>query len=195
MNSFLLMIDRVSAWCGKAFAWTIVLLTAVVGYEVIVRKLGAPTNWAFDVAFMLFGTLFMMGGAYTLSRNGHVRGDLLYRTLSPRAQAWMDLILYVAFFIPGIAALVYAGWEFAGKSWALREVSSVTGSGLPVYPYKTIIPIAGAFLLLQALAEMIRCVLCIRSGRWPDRLHDVEEADVEQLKSIVQAAEVKGAAR
>lgn len=195
MNSFLLTIDRISAWSGKAFAWTIVLLTAVVGYEVIVRKLGAPTNWAFDVAFMLFGTLFMMGGAYTLSRNGHVRGDLVYRTLSPRAQALMDLVLYVVFFIPGIAALVYAGWEFAGKSWALREASSVTGSGLPVYPYKTIIPIAGAFLLLQSLAEIIRCVLCIRTGRWPDRLQDVEEADVEQLKSIVQAAEVKGAAR
>jgi TRAP-type mannitol/chloroaromatic compound transport system permease small subunit len=137
----------------------------------------------------------MMGGAYTLSRNGHVRGDLVYRTLSPRAQASMDLVLYVVFFIPGIAALVYAGWEFAGKSWALREASSVTGSGLPVYPYKTIIPIAGAFLLLQSLAEIIRCVLCIRTGRWPDRLQDVEEADVEQLKSIVQAAEVKGAAR
>jgi len=192
LNSFLLSIDRISAWAGKGFAWTIVLLTAVVGYEVIVRKLGAPTNWAFDVSSMLFGVLFMMGGAYTLSRNGHVRGDLLYRTLSPRVQAWMDLVLYVVFFIPGIAALVYAGWEFAGKSWALQEASSVTGSGLPVYPVKAIIPIAGALLLLQALAEIIRCVLCIRTGGWPDRLHDVEEADIEQLKTIVQATELKG---
>lgn len=192
MNSFLLSIDRISAWAGKGFAWTIVLLTAVVGYEVIVRKLGAPTNWAFDVSSMLFGVLFMMGGAYTLSRNGHVRGDLLYRTLSPRVQAWMDLVLYVVFFIPGIAALVYAGWEFAGKSWALQEASSVTGSGLPVYPVKAIIPIAGALLLLQALAEIIRCVLCIRTGGWPARLHDVEEADIEQLKTIVQATELKG---
>jgi len=121
-----------------------------------------------------------------------VRGDLLYRTLSPRVQAWMDLVLYVVFFIPGIAALVYAGWEFAGKSWALQEASSVTGSGLPVYPVKAIIPIAGALLLLQALAEIIRCVLCIRTGRWPDRLHDVEEADIEQLKTIVHATELKG---
>jgi len=192
VNSFLLSIDRISAWVGKAFAWTIVLLTVVVGYEVIVRKLGAPTNWAFDVSSMLFGVLFMMAGAYTLSRNGHVRGDLLYRTLSPRSQAWMDLVLYIAFFIPGIAALFYAGWEFAGKSWAIKEASSVTGSGLPVYPFKAIIPVAGAFLLLQALAEMIRCVLCIRTGRWPGRLHDVEEADVEQLKTIVQAVDLKG---
>jgi TRAP-type mannitol/chloroaromatic compound transport system permease small subunit len=195
MRAFLLSIDRISAWSGKAFAWTVVLLTLVVGYEVIVRKAGAPTNWAFDVAFMLFGVLFMMGGAYTLSRNGHVRGDLLYRTLSPRVQASMDVVLYFVFFIPGIAALVYAGWEFAGKSWSLREASSLTGSGLPVYPFKTIIPIAGAFLLLQALAEIIRCVLCIRSGEWPKRLHDVEEADIEQLKSIVQSAEVRGSVR
>ncbi|MBX9962124.1 MAG: TRAP transporter small permease subunit [Burkholderiales bacterium] len=195
MRAFLLSIDRISAWSGKAFAWTVVLLTLVVGYEVIVRKAGAPTNWAFDVAFMLFGVLFMMGGAYTLSRNGHVRGDLLYRTLSPRVQASMDVVLYFVFFIPGIAALVYAGWEFAGKSWALREASSLTGSGLPVYPFKTIIPIAGTFLLLQALAEIIRCVLCIRSGEWPKRLHDVEEADIDQLKSIVQSAEVRGGAR
>lgn len=195
MRAFLLSIDRISAWSGKAFAWTVVLLTLVVGYEVIVRKAGAPTNWAFDVAFMLFGVLFMMGGAYTLSRNGHVRGDLLYRTLSPCVQASMDVVLYFVFFIPGIAALVYAGWEFAGKSWALREASSLTGSGLPVYPFKTIIPIAGTFLLLQALAEIIRCVLCIRSGEWPKRLHDVEEADIDQLKSIVQSAEVRGGAR
>lgn len=195
MNSFLLTIDRISGWSGKAFAWMIVLLTAVVGYEVIARKLGAPTNWGFDVASMLFGVLFLMGGAYTLSRNGHVRGDLLYRTLSSRAQAWMDLVLYVVFFIPGIAALVYAGWEFAEKSWSIREVSSVTGSGLPVYHFKTIIPIAGAALLLQALAEMIRCVLCIRTGKWPERLHDVEEADIEQLKAIVGGDGSTGGAR
>lgn len=192
MNDFLLTIDRINAWVGKAFAWTIVPLTAVVGYEVVVRKLGSPTTWAFDVSSMLFGILFMMAGAYTLSRNGHVRGDLLYRTLAPRSQAWMDLVMYFLFFIPGIAALVYAGWDFADKSWTIKEASSLTGSGLPVYPLKTVIPLAGAFLLLQALAEMIRCVICIRIGRWPDRLQDVEEADIEQLKTLVKAAELKG---
>lgn len=195
MNSFLLAIDRFSAFAGKAFAWCIVVLTVVVGWDVVVRKLGAPTQWGFDVSLALFGILFMMGGAYTLSRNGHVRGDLLYRTLSPRAQAALDLVLYAAFFLPGIAALAYAGWEFAGKSWAIREASSVTGSGLPVWPVKAVIPVAGALLLLQAVAEMARCLICIRHGRWPARLHDVEEADVEQLKTIVHAAEVKGVTR
>ncbi len=195
MNAFLIAIDRASAFAGKAFAWCIVLLTAVVGYDVVARKLGSPTQWGFDVSMALFGILFMMAGAYTLSRNGHVRGDLLYRTLSPRAQAGMDLVLYAAFFLPGIVALVYAGWEFAGKSWAIREASSVTGSGLPVWPVKAFIPVAGALLLLQAFAEMARCLICIRHGRWPARLHDVEEADIEQLKTIVHAAEVKGMAK
>ncbi len=195
MNAFLLAIDRLSAFAGKAFAWCIVLLTAVVGWDVVVRKLGTPTQWGFDVSLALFGVLFMMSGAYTLSRNGHVRADLLYRTLAPRAQAALDLVLYMAFFLPGIAALVYAGWEFAGKSWAIREASSVTGSGLPVWPVKAFIPVAGALLLLQAFAEMARCLICLRHGRWPARLHDVEEADIEQLKTIVSAAEVKGVTR
>jgi TRAP-type mannitol/chloroaromatic compound transport system permease small subunit len=192
MDGLLLTIDRLSAVAGKFFAWLIVLLTVIVGFDVVMRKFGAPTHWAFDMSLMVYGVLFLMAGAYTLSRNGHVRADLLYRELSPRTQAWMDLVLYFAFFLPGIAALVYAGWEFAGKSISIREASSVTGSGLPVYPVKVFIPIAGALLLLQAFAEIVRCLICIRSGRWPSRLQDVEEADIEQLKSIVQAAEVKG---
>jgi TRAP-type mannitol/chloroaromatic compound transport system permease small subunit len=191
MNALLLGIDRISAVAGKVFAWLIVLLTMIVAYDVVVRKLGAPTQWAFDLSLMVYAVLFMMAGAYTLSRNGHVRADLLYRTLSARTQASVDLVLYFAFFLPGIAALVYAGWEFAGKSLALREASSVTGSGLPVYPVKMFIPIAGAFLLLQAFAEIVRAVICIRTGAWPERAHDVEEADVEQLKSIVQGGDLE----
>ena len=192
MNGLLLTIDRISAVAGKIFAWLIVLLTVIVGYEVLARKLGYPTHWAFDLSLMVYAVLFLMAGAYTLSRNGHVRADLLYRELSARTQAWFDLVLYFAFFLPGIAALVYAGWEFADKSLSIREASSVTGSGLPVWPVKMFIPVAGALLLLQAFAEIVRCLICIRSGRWPDRLQDVEEADIEQLKAIVQAVEVKG---
>ncbi len=192
MNGLLLTIDRISAVAGKIFAWLIVLLTVIVGYDVLARKLGSPTHWAFDLSLMVYAVLFLMAGAYTLSRNGHVRADLLYRELSARTQAWFDLVLYFAFFIPGIAALVYAGWEFADKSLSIREASSVTGSGLPVWPVKMFIPVAGALLLLQAFAEIVRCLICIRSGRWPDRLQDVEEADIEQLKAIVQAVEVKG---
>ncbi len=192
MNGLLLTIDRISAVAGKIFAWLIVLLTVIVGYDVLARKLGSPTHWAFDLSLMVYAVLFLMAGAYTLSRNGHVRADLLYRELSARTQAWFDLVLYFAFFLPGIAALVYAGWEFADKSLSIREASSVTGSGLPVWPVKMFIPVAGALLLLQAFAEIVRCLICIRSGRWPDRLQDVEEADIEQLKAIVQAVEVKG---
>lgn len=186
MNQFLHTIDRVSAFGGKAFAWCIVLLTAVVCYDVGARYLAnSPTTWGFDVAYILYGILFMMAGAYTLSRNGHVRGDLLYRTLRPRSQAVIDLVLYVVFFIPGIAALVYAGIEFATVSWKIREVSSVTGGGTPIYHFKTFIPIAGALLLLQGIAEMMRCVICIRTGAWPERAHDVEEADIDQLKAVL----------
>ncbi|MEO8164073.1 MAG: TRAP transporter small permease subunit [Betaproteobacteria bacterium] len=186
MNNMLLFIDRISAWSGKAFAWTIVVLTAVVFYDVVARYVfNAPTQWGFDAAYILFGTGFMMAGAYTLSRNGHVRADLLYRTLRPRTQAAFDLVLYFLFFLPGVAALVYAGVEFTKVSWAMREVSSVTSSGTPIFPFKLVIPIAGSLLLLQAMAEIARCILCIRTGRWPQRLHDVEEEDIEQLKEIL----------
>lgn len=180
------MIDRISAWAGKLFAWTVVLLTLLVCFEVTQRYiLNEPNQWAFDVQYILYGLLFMMAGAYTLSRNGHVRADMMYRTLQPRTQAWFDLVLYVLFFLPGIAALVYAGVEFTSISWAMKEVSSVTSSGVPIYPYKLFIPISGALLLLQGIAEIIRCVQCIRTGEWPQRLHDVEEEDIDQLKELL----------
>jgi TRAP-type mannitol/chloroaromatic compound transport system permease small subunit len=187
MKSTLFMIDRISAWSGKLFAWTVVVLTLIVCYDVTLRYiLNSPTQWGFDLAYILFGTLFMMAGAYTLSRNGHVRADMMYRTLQPRTQAAFDLVLYVLFFLPGIAALVYAGVEFTQVSWAMKEVSSVTSSGTPIYPFKLVIPIAGGLLLLQGLAEIVRCVLCLRTGQWPQRLHDVEEEDVEAFKKILE---------
>ena len=186
MNNYLLMVDRLSAWAGKAFAWSCVLLTAVICYDVALRYiLNRPTQWGFDVAYILYGTLFMMAGAYTLSRNGHVRADMMYRTFRPRTQAWTDLVLYFLFFIPGIVALAYAGIEFTSISWAMKETSSVTAAGTPIYPFKLVIPVAGFLLLLQGLAEMARCVVCIRTGQWPPRLQDVEEEDIEQLKDIL----------
>lgn len=183
MQAFLFTIDRISAWVGKAFAWSILVLTLAVCYEVFSRYvLGAPTDWAFDASYILYGVLFMMAGAYTLSRNGHVRGDVLYGFLSPRKQASIDLVLYVVFFLPGITALIYAGYDFAQMSWELNEHSSLTPNGPPIYHFKTIIPIAGFFVLLQGFAEIIRCVICLREGKWPPRLHDVEEVDVAELK-------------
>jgi len=186
MNNPLFAIDRLSAWAGKAFAWTVVLLTLIICYDVAMRYLlSRPTQWGFDAAYILFGTLFMMAGAYTLSRNGHVRADMVYRTLAPRTQAAIDLALYFLFFIPGIAALVYAGVEFTEVSWAMRETSSVTSAGTPIYPFKLVIPLAGALLLLQGFAEIARCVVCLRTGQWPQRLHDVEGDSVEELKEIL----------
>jgi len=191
MNSKLLIwVDRFSALVGKTFAWSVLVLTLAIGFEVFSRYvLGQPTEWAFDASYILYGTLFMMAGAYALSRNGHVRGDFLYRKWPPRRQAWFDLVLYFIFFFPGILALIWSGYDFAKMSWIMREHSSASPNGPPVYHFKTLIPIAGLLLLIQGVAEVIRCVICIRHGDWPQRLTDVEELE----KVILERAEAEKA--
>ena len=185
MQRLLLMVDRLSTWLGQFFAWLIVALTLMISWEVFSRYvLDKPHAWAFDVMIMMYGTLFMMAGAYTLSKNGHVRGDVLYGFFRPRTQATLDLILYFVFFLPGIVALTYAGWVFANESLAIRE-STFSATPLPLYPFKFMIPLAGGMLLLQGLVEIVRCLLCIRDGAWPSREQDVEEVDVEKLKAMV----------
>jgi TRAP-type mannitol/chloroaromatic compound transport system permease small subunit len=210
VQGFLLTVDRISSWSGKAFAWLIVVLSLVVGVEVFKRYiLNAPTAWIFDANSMLYGTLFMMCGAYALAQNAHVRGDFLYGSMQPRTQAALDLALYFVFFIPGILALMYAGYGFAELSWRIDEHSNVTANGPPVYHFKTVIPIAGTLVMIQGFAEIVRCVICLRDGQWPERLKDVEEIDVvgEQLShsefvdeesrrsAIAQAHEIHEAAR
>lgn len=186
MQRLLLTIDRISTFVGQAFAWLIVSLTALISWEVYSRYvLSNPHAWAFDVMIMMYGTMFMMAGAYTLSKNGHVRGDVLYGFFPARLQAALDLILYFVFFIPGVVALVWAGWVYAGESWVIREHSNITADGPPIYPFKMIIPLAGSFLLLQGMAEIARCVICLRDGQWPSRERDVEEVDVDKLKEMV----------
>jgi len=186
MQNLLLFIDKVSTWVGQFFSWLILLLTLMISWEVFSRYfLDNPHAWAFDVMSMMYGSLFMMAGAYTLSKNGHVRGDVLYGFFPPRLQAWFDLILYFLFFIPGVFALAYAGYGFAADSWAISEHSNITADGPPVYPFKTILPIAGAFLLAQGLVEIVRCIVCIQQGEWPKRGDDVDEVDVEKLKEMV----------
>jgi TRAP-type mannitol/chloroaromatic compound transport system permease small subunit len=183
MQKFLLFVDKVSTFVGHAFSFLIVALTLHVAWEVFLRyALDAPRAWAFDVMIQMYGTLFMMAGAYTLSRNGHVRGDILYGFFRPRTQATIDLALYIVFFLPGVIALTYAGYFYAAESWAIREGSNITAEGPPYYPFKTVIPVAGAFVLMQGIVEMIRCVLCLKNGDWPSREADVEEVDVEKLK-------------
>ena len=186
MQYFLLFVDKISAWVGHAFSWLIVGMTLLISWEVFSRyALDNPHAWAFDAMTMMYGTLFMMAGAYTLAKNGHVRGDVLYGFFPPRLQAGLDLALYLMFFIPGVVALVWAGYTYAAESWAINEHSNITAGGPPVYPFKTIIPVAGAFLLMQGVVEIIRCVLCLKTGEWPSREQDVEEVDVDKLKKMV----------
>ena len=179
VKRFLSAADGISDWSGKISAWLIGVLTLVVCVEVFKRYiLNAPTAWIFDLDSMLYGTLFMMCGAYTLSQDGHVRGDFLYTNMRPRTQAGLDLALYILFFLPGILALVYAGYYFAGDSWRINEHSNVTADGPPVYYFKSVIPVAGALVLFQGVAEMVRCIVCLKTGAWPERLSDVKEIDV-----------------
>lgn len=184
VQSFLDTIDGFTTWVGKAASWLIMVLMLLVCVEVVKRyALNMPTAWVFDASNMLYGSLFMLAGAYALAQNAHVRGDFLYSSMRPRTQAAFDLVLYIVFFLPGIAALLYAGYRYAALSWRIHEHSTVTANGPPLYPFKTIIPIAGALIMLQGLAEIVRCVVCLRTGEWPSRLKDATEIDVveEQL--------------
>lgn len=178
MTRLLFFIDSLSAWVGKSFGWLILVLTLGTSYEVFMRYiLVAPTTWAFDISYITYGGLFLMAGAYTLSRNGHVRGDVIYRLWPARVQASIDLVLYLIFFFPAVVAWIYAGWGFAKMSVQFRELSIFSPAGVPVFPLKALIPVTGVLLLLQGIAETIRCLLCIRLGEWPQRLHDVEEME------------------
>ena len=185
MQSFLLAVDRFSTWVGKAFAWCAVLLVLLITWEVFSRYvLNKPHAWVLDAQIMLYGAMFMTAGAYTLSKNGHVRGDVLYGFFRPRTQAIVDLSLYIIFFLPGVIAMTWAGWIYAGESLAIRE-QTFSADPLPLYPFKYIIPLAGFLLLVQGIAEIIRCVQCIQRGAWPSREEDVEEVDVAKLKEMV----------
>jgi TRAP-type mannitol/chloroaromatic compound transport system permease small subunit len=186
MQKLLLSVDKISTFVGQAFSWLIVALTFMITWEVFSRyALDHPHSWAFDAMIIQYGTLFMMAGAYTLSKAGHVRGDVLYGFFEPRTQATIDLILYIIFFIPGVFAMTYAGYYFAADSWAINEHSNITADGPPLYHFKSVLPLAGGFLLLQGVVEIIRCVICIQQGEWPSREQDVEEVDVDKLKEMV----------
>jgi TRAP-type mannitol/chloroaromatic compound transport system permease small subunit len=194
MQNTLLFVDRINTWIGQVFAWCALILTLFVSYEVFSRyAFGDPHSWAFDVMNMLYGTLFMMAGAYTLSKNGHVRGDVLYGFFPPRLQASLDLTLYIVFFIPGVVALAWAGYNYASESWVINEHSTITADGPPIYPFKAIIPFAGACLLIQGFVEIARCIICVKQGEWPSRQQDVEEVDVDKLRDMVHvdAAEIE----
>jgi TRAP-type mannitol/chloroaromatic compound transport system permease small subunit len=193
MIQYIEFADRLSGWIGKAFAWTIVIMTFGVSYEVFVRYfLNEPTTWAFDITYMMYGALFMMGGAYTLSRDGHVRGDFVYRLWRPRTQAAVELVLYFLFFFPGILALILAGWRYAARSWRYGEVSVMSPAGIPIFQFKTIIVAAGILLLIQGIAQVCRCIVCIRTGEWIRAQDDIEETEVQLAKSLAPVSPPHG---
>ncbi|NRF66361.1 TRAP transporter small permease subunit [Aquincola sp. S2] len=185
MQKLLLAVDRLSTWLGQFFAWSVLIMTLLISAEVFSRyALNQPHDWALNVQIMLYGTLFMMAGAYTLAKNNHVRGDVLYGFFAPRTQATVDLVLYVLFFLPGIVALTWAGWTYAVEALVIRE-KTFSATPLPLYPFKFVIPFAGGLLLLQGIVEIVRCIVCLREGAWPSREQDVEEVDVDKLKAMV----------
>lgn len=185
MQKLLLFVDKASTLAGHVTGWSILALTLLISWEVFSRYvLNVPHAWVLDAQIMLYGLLFMMAGAYTLAKGGHVRGDVLYGFFEPRTQAAIDLVLYILFFLPGIFALSYAGWIFANESLAINE-QTFSPEPLPLYPFKFVIPAAGAGLMLQGLVEIARCVICLRDGAWPSREEDVEEVDVDKLKEMV----------
>ena len=182
MQQAIYAIDQLSKTIGHAFSWCALMLTLGTCYEVIVRYVfNNPTAWAFDLSYLMYGAVFFMAGAYTLSRGGHVRADMFYRLWQPRTQAAVELVLYVVFFFPGILALVLAGWLYGVESHRISEVSVNSPAGIPIWPMKMMIPIGGTLMALQGVAEVLRCVLCLRSGDWPARLHDVEELENQLL--------------
>ncbi len=195
MDRFIFLVDSFTAWVGKAFAWCILLLAIGVAYEVFVRyAMRDPTSWAFDLSYLMYGSLFMMGGAYTLARDSHVRGDVIYRLWKPKTQAKVEFVVYIFFFFPGILALMFAGTDYALESWSYNygrgEVSINSPAGVPISQFKTVLPIAAALLFLQGMAQVCRCIICIKTGEWPAHLEDVEEMEVALLqdKEDVDAA-------
>ena len=188
MIRYIRFADSLSAWFGKSFGWLIILMTFGMSYEVLVRYFfNSPTPWALDISFMMYGTIFMMGGAYTLSRGGHVRGDFIYRTWQPKNQAKVDLALYFLFFFPGMLALVFAGWKYAARSWSYAEVSVNSPAGVPIYQFKTVIVVAGVLMMIQGLAQVCRCIHCIRTNTWLAAEEDVEETEQLLLKQAAEA--------
>ncbi len=176
-------IDRLTTWVGRSFAWLILLMAFGMGYEVLSRYLfTAPTAWAYDMSYILYGTLFMVGGAYTLSRNAHVRGDFLYRLWKPRTQARVELTLYFVFFFPGILALIFAGWKYAGRSWQYMETSVFSPAGIPIFHFKTMLVVGGVLMFIQGIAQVLRCIVCIRTGEWPADVRDVTELEDQLLE-------------
>ncbi len=193
MKAYINFADQFVVWIGRAFAWGIFILTAAVMYEVIMRYFfNAPTLWAFDFTIQMYGAVFMMGGASAMSTKTHVKADMYYNKLSEKGQAILDLILFICFYGPGVFALTYAGYFYAKKAWIVHETSWNSPAQIQVYFSKSLIPIAGLLLLIIGISEIFRCIICIKTGKWPERIDDVEETEKMILRKIQKGENVKG---
>jgi TRAP-type mannitol/chloroaromatic compound transport system permease small subunit len=193
LKAYINFADQFVVWIGRAFAWGIFILTAAVMYEVIMRYFfNAPTLWAFDFTIQMYGAVFMMGGASAMSTKTHVKADMYYNRLSEKGQAILDLILFICFYAPGVFALTYAGYFYAKKAWIVHETSWNSPAQIQVYFSKSLIPIAGLLLLIIGISEIFRCIICIKTGKWPERIDDVEETEKMILRKIQKGESVKG---
>ncbi len=188
MNSFIKFADTLSSSMGKAFSWCIVILMGGTCYEVVMAYVfNAPTLWNFDFSLQMYGAIFMMAGAYTLSTEAHVRGDVIYRLFPTKVQAWIDLVLYFIFFFPGVIALGFYGYEYAAKAWMVKETSWNSPAQIQIYMAKSLIPLSGALLTIQGVSEVFRATICIRTGKWPERL----SADAEETEKVLMRTSQK----
>ena len=193
MKAYINFADQFVVWIGRAFAWGIFILTAAVMYEVIMRYFfNAPTLWAFDFTIQMYGAVFMMGGASAMSTKTHVKADMYYNRLSEKGQAILDLVLFICFYAPGVFALTYAGYFYAKKAWIVHETSWNSPAQIQIYFSKSLIPIAGLLLLIIGVSEIFRCIICIKTGKWPERIDDVEETEKMILRKIQKGESVKG---
>ena len=193
MKAYINFADQFVVWIGRAFAWGIFILTAAVMYEVIMRYFfNAPTLWAFDFTIQMYGAVFMMGGASAMSTKTHVKADMYYNRLSEKGQAILDLVLFICFYAPGVFALTYAGYFYAKKAWIVHETSWNSPAQIQIYFSKSLIPIAGLLLLIIGISEIFRCIICIKTGKWPERINDVEETEKMILRKIQKGESMKG---
>jgi TRAP-type mannitol/chloroaromatic compound transport system permease small subunit len=193
LKAYINFADQFVVWIGRSFAWGIFILTAAVMYEVIMRYFfNAPTLWAFDFTIQMYGAVFMMGGASAMSTKTHVKADMYYNRLSEKGQAILDLILFICFYAPGVFALTYAGYFYAKKAWIVHETSWNSPAQIQIYFSKSLIPIAGLLLLIIGISEVFRCIICIKTGKWPERIDDVEETEKMILRKIQKGESVKG---
>lgn len=193
MKAYINFADQFVVWIGRAFAWGIFILTAAVMYEVIMRYFfNAPTLWAFDFTIQMYGAVFMMGGASAMSTKTHVKADMYYNKLSEKRQAILDLVLFIFFYAPGVFALTYAGYFYAKKAWIVHETSWNSPAQIQIYFSKSLIPIAGLLLVIIGISEIFRCIICIKTGKWPERINDVEETEKMILRKIQKGESMKG---